>query len=253
MAQARIRSIKPDIWESGRIGRRSLLARMTFIGLISLADDMGRGRAGSAFLFGRLHPYAKDITPENFNRALQELVNISDEEKEAGKKPLVVLYEIAGDYFYFLPGWFEHQNIDRPSESALPPPPGWEPIPTRGSGVKGTKPVGARPWLAIVEIWNAKAPAGLGRVKEVSVGRDRHLKARWSEHPEPIYWENVIQEIGRSSFLQGMASGGRGWKASIDFLLRPDSATKIIEGQYRDNGGRAGAAAPKAGKYAAAI
>lgn len=40
---ARIRSLKPVIWESEKVGRMSALSRLNFIGLISLADDHGRG------------------------------------------------------------------------------------------------------------------------------------------------------------------------------------------------------------------
>ena len=36
---ARIRTIKPSLWDSEKIGRLQDFARLTFIGLISIADD----------------------------------------------------------------------------------------------------------------------------------------------------------------------------------------------------------------------
>lgn len=250
MAQARIRSVKPEMWESERLGRRSALARLTFVGLISLADDEGRGRANRMFLFGRIHPYALDISPEQFASALEELGSLTDQERQAGKRPMVIFYQAAGDEFYFLPGWFDHQKIDRPSESTLPPPPGLELFPIQKTEKEPEKP---KPWLQIRDIWNeimrvpGHAPK-LPLIQEVGSGRERHFKARWSEHPDPSYWAEVISMIPKSSFLLG--DNPRRWRATIDWMLRPDSAAKILEGQYQDRGSpKAGAAAPVAGKY----
>ena len=70
---ARIRSVKPDIWDSEKLGRKSILARLNFKGLISLADDEGRGRGNLEYLRGRLHAYAKDVNEKKFAEAIQEL------------------------------------------------------------------------------------------------------------------------------------------------------------------------------------
>ena len=110
---ARIRTIKPELWESEKTGRLSPLARLTFIGLISLADDEGRGRAGIGFLMGRLHPYGVGVTPQLLSESLQEIENVG----------LAQLYDGAdGCSFYALPGFKDNQKIDRPSPSKLPAP-----------------------------------------------------------------------------------------------------------------------------------
>jgi hypothetical protein len=36
-----------------------------------------------------------------------------------------------------------------------------------------------------------------------------------------------------SPFCRG-ETGDRGWRASFDFLLKPDTATKVLEGKYDD-------------------
>jgi hypothetical protein len=109
----RIRSIKPEIWEDEKLGRCSVLARLNFKGLISLADDAGRGPGTAAWLRGRLHAYAEDVTSDEMRTSLEEL-------KQAG---LAVFYEVKGQTYYYLPGFLKHQKINRPSPPRFPPPP----------------------------------------------------------------------------------------------------------------------------------
>jgi hypothetical protein len=118
---ARIRTIKPEFFESQKLGSLSILARLTFTGLISLADDEGRGRAGIMFLIGRIHPYAQDVTPANLQLAIEELVSAD----------LATIYQIAACDYYQLPGWDEHQRIEKPRPSALPAPEGYSSTPPR--------------------------------------------------------------------------------------------------------------------------
>lgn len=43
-------------------------------------------------------------------------------------------------------------------------------------------------------------------------------------------WQEICQRSNGSKFLTG--GNDRGWKADIDFLLKPDKAAKILEGGY---------------------
>lgn len=106
----RIRTIKPEMWESEKLGRLSVVARLNFVGLISLADDEGRGRGDPAFLLARLHPYSTDVTAETMRVAMAELA-------ESG---LVVFYKDGPCSFYSIPTWSENQRINRASVSKLP-------------------------------------------------------------------------------------------------------------------------------------
>jgi hypothetical protein len=114
---ARIRTIKPAMWASEKLGQMSVLARLTFVGLISQADDAGRGRGAPRFLAGTLHPYAKDVSEEDLAQATTALHDAR----------LVQFYEVDGCRYYALPNWGEHQKIDRPQPSVVPPPPTNEP------------------------------------------------------------------------------------------------------------------------------
>ena len=110
----RIRSIKPSLWDSESLGRCSVLARLTFVGMISMADDDGRGRSDIRYLKARIHTYANDVDDDGLVKALGEL----DRER------CVIFYQENGSHYYSLPGWHGNQVINRRTASALPPPPG---------------------------------------------------------------------------------------------------------------------------------
>ena len=106
----RIRSIKPEFWESESLGRVSREARLLFIGLFSCCDDVGRARASSRLLASRLYPYDDD--------AFKKLPGwISELEKQG----CIRLYQVDGESYLDIPKWQNHQKIDKPSASKLPP------------------------------------------------------------------------------------------------------------------------------------
>jgi hypothetical protein len=105
----RIRSIKPEFWESESLGRVSREARLLFIGLFSCCDDVGRARASSRLLASRLFPYDEDA----FKRLP---VWISELEKQG----CIRLYQVDGESYLDIPKWQNHQKIDKPSASKLP-------------------------------------------------------------------------------------------------------------------------------------
>ena len=110
----RIRSIKPEFWKSEVVGRCSILARLTFIGMWNFADDDGRGRGSDSYLYGEIHAYSKAGTRRRFKSALKEL-----EESN-----LVEFYkDDRGCAYYWIKGFNSHQKIDHPKPSRLPPPP----------------------------------------------------------------------------------------------------------------------------------
>jgi len=105
----RIRSIKPEFWESESLGRVSREARLLFIGLFSCCDDHGRARASSRLLASRLYPYDDD--------ALKKLPAWIE---ELEKEHCIRLYKVNGESYLDIPKWLNHQKIDKPSASKLP-------------------------------------------------------------------------------------------------------------------------------------
>ena len=105
----RIRSIKPEFWESESLGRVSREARLLFIGLFSCCDDVGRARASSRLLASRLFPYDDDA----FKRLPSWIAELE-------KQGCIRIYVVDGESYLDLPKWANHQKIDKPSISKLP-------------------------------------------------------------------------------------------------------------------------------------
>lgn len=109
---ARKRMLSPEIWDNDRFGSLSLLAKIIWIGMISNADDEGRGRAAASYLKGRILPY-DELRIADIDKALLEI----------SQKMSVKLYEIEGSRFYELTHWQNWQSLNRPTKSKLPAPP----------------------------------------------------------------------------------------------------------------------------------
>jgi helix-turn-helix protein len=84
--------------------------------------------------------------------------------------------------------------------------------------------------LAVVAAWNDTV--GLPRVRNLSSGRKRKLAERLRD---PFFRDNypeAIRRIATSAFCRG--HGKNGWKADFDFLLRPDTVARAVEGAFDD-------------------
>ena len=62
--------------------------------------------------------------------------------------------------------------------------------------------------------------------------RKKKIRTRLKEKWWRDNWQSAITRAAQSPFLRGESDGG--WAADIDWFLRPDSATKILEGNYDD-------------------
>ena len=108
---ARIRSIKPEFWTSESIGRLSRDSRLLFIALWNLADDSGRIRGSLAYLSGAAFPYDDDA------RGL-----IGGWLDQLEREKMIRRYRGPdGNSYIDIPKWREHQKIDKPSPSKIPP------------------------------------------------------------------------------------------------------------------------------------
>lgn len=92
----------------------------------------------------------------------------------------------------------------------------------------------------LVEIWNAnKAPNQPAvELKAFTHGspRWRKAQARLGANP-PAYWEEVVKRIAASSFCRGEVDsrdGRKPWVAGFDFLVKPETHVKVLEGRYDD-------------------
>lgn len=106
----RIRTIKPEFPHSESMGRVSRDARLTFVLLWTVADDSGRLRGNSRMLASLLFPYDDDA-PNRIDAWLSELE----------QENCIVRYKVEGDSYIEIRNWLEHQKIDKPSPSKIPP------------------------------------------------------------------------------------------------------------------------------------
>jgi hypothetical protein len=109
----KIRTIKPAFWSSAKIASVSREARLVFIGLWNVADDEGRLLGGTKGLAGLLFEHDEDV-------GAREIASWLDQLEGCG---LIHRYSVAGVGYIDIPGFFEHQKIDRRYPSRLPPPP----------------------------------------------------------------------------------------------------------------------------------
>lgn len=109
---ARQRFIWPDIWKDPTFGRLTDAEQVMFIGLFSIADDVGRTIADPEFLRAELYTY-RDTTNKKV-RAIRDSV--------VAKVESVWLYERDGVEYIALTKWSEYQKPKYPKPSKLPPP-----------------------------------------------------------------------------------------------------------------------------------
>lgn len=83
---------------------------------------------------------------------------------------------------------------------------------------------------ALLTLWNSsKSEKQRGSIK-LTPDRLRKVKQRLEENPQMDFWSDVIRKISTSPFCNG--ENERGWVADFDFLIRPGTGTKAIEGKY---------------------
>ena len=113
---ARIRTIKPSFWAA--VSPLSHEARLFAVGLISLADDKGRFIATHAAMAGYIYPH-EEIPVPRLRRWLAEVTSLRGKDGT----PMVELYSVNGLQYGWFPKYLDHQRINRPQPSPLPPPP----------------------------------------------------------------------------------------------------------------------------------
>lgn len=109
---ARKRMISPEIWESQSFGELDLLGKVMYIGMISHADDEGRGILSAQLLKSKILPYDV-VRNADVEKALEDI----------GNKTSTLYYEVNGKSYYYLENWSKWQYIQKPIPSKLPSPP----------------------------------------------------------------------------------------------------------------------------------
>lgn len=83
---------------------------------------------------------------------------------------------------------------------------------------------------AVVDAWNNFE--GVRHVRGIAGKRGMAIKARLSDPDWRDNWQAALERIRRSSFCKG--GGDRGWVADLDWFIKPDTVTKLLEGKFDD-------------------
>lgn len=86
----------------------------------------------------------------------------------------------------------------------------------------------------ITKTWNETLPAGFPRIAVFGKERKTALRARFAEPFFRDNWRAALAKIPGSPFLSG--ENDRGWRANIDWFLRPGNVVRLMEGGYDKSG-----------------
>ena len=95
------RIIKESLCDSERIASLTDFEFRLWVGLITQADDAGRGDARPAYKKGHLFPFRERVTAKDIESALHALA----------AKGCVALYTVGGKPYFLFPSWARHQRI----------------------------------------------------------------------------------------------------------------------------------------------
>jgi hypothetical protein len=163
---ARIRSVKPEMRKSHTVCSWPYPVRWTFVGLPGYVDDLGRGLDDVRLIKAELYPLDDDMTVRKLDQHLAEI---------AASGPLC-RYEVDGKRYLHLVSWDEHQKVNRPSPSRIPPCPKHEPSPSAQVSLTedSVSPHGAR----IEPSSSSRAPAEQGTGNREQVAPDKPPRVR---------------------------------------------------------------------------
>ena len=81
---------------------------------------------------------------------------------------------------------------------------------------------------ALMRTWN-ESVTRLPQATKMTPDRRRHCVSRLQEEPSLTIWRNVFVRLEASDFACGVAGG---WRADFDFVLKPGTLMKVMEGKY---------------------
>lgn len=170
------RILKESIRVSESIDRLSWFEEVLFYRLIVSCDDFGRYDGRPAIIKNMLFPLKEKLTTQTVLNAINNLASAE----------LVVLYEVEGKPYLYLPGWNEHQTV-RAKKSKYPAPDD-----------------GAETSASICNQMQANAPVIQSNTKSNSISesesnseRDGAFERFWA-----IYPKKVGKEAARRAFAK---------------------------------------------------
>jgi hypothetical protein len=110
------RAIHPSMADSETLAECSVLAQLLFDRLITQADDQGRLKGSARHVRATCVPLLDDVTTADVDSALEELAKVG----------AILRYQLDGQPFVQIAGWWEYQQMRFTWPSRLPAPEGWQ-------------------------------------------------------------------------------------------------------------------------------
>lgn len=235
----RIRTVKPDWWNHRIMAKLPDRVQLFAIGLLNYADDEGLFWADPVLIRNAIRPF--DENTGVVTECLQELIKI---------KWIEIRTHPTEGQIGFIVNFKKHQRINKPTPSKirdywLQADSGSAPVVLRDECAgdsaqegKGKEEEGrgkgadAPPHASNFKTaWN-ELPPPFPKVRDWTDARNKALKARCADSNWTAGYSEALKRMARSGFCRG--KNDRTWIADVDFFLRPDTVTKILEGKYDD-------------------
>ena len=193
------RIIKESICTSDKIASLTDFEFRVWIGLITQADDAGRGDARPAIIKGRIFPLRDRVTSKEIDAAVHGLA----------AKGCVSLYTVGGKPYFWFPTWSEHQRI-RDVKPKYPGPEDADDIlPQPAAGCGGLPP---------------KSNPIQSESESISESKESDFDAFWAAYP---------RKVGKADARKAFKK----IKAPLDTLLAAIDRQKQSD-QWQKNGGQ---------------
>jgi hypothetical protein len=256
---ARTRYIKPDFFDDTSIAELTMEARLLYIGLWTMMDRRGICLLEPRLIKKTIFGYDDKISVVKVSHLLAELIDggfvrkVQYDEKEWLFCPTFGRHQkfhVDEKPKYLIPEAILHDAASAPGSHPADPPPTMINATAKRAGTgtgtgTGTQSGANAPgpngppspaWLA--ETWNQHS-GSLKKLQEpqsLSSDRERAARARLKEKPEPRMWVEVISRMAKNSFCLGKKNSEKHkhWKADFDWLIRPGTVDRFLEGKYDD-------------------
>jgi hypothetical protein len=212
------------------LGPLGEFAQILYPLIVTCTDDFGR-MDGDAFTVKHTVFSTSPRTEAEFNQALHGMAAVG----------LIQRYEVEGRIYLQVNDFDPHQpGLHKRRASRFPEAPGnSRQVPEIPSELRREEEQelrreqegeGAAAPAALLSTWNAHR-GELPEALRLTPDRHRHAKARLAEHSDLAWWVDVVRRMALSAFCRG-ETGQKGWRADFDFLVRPGTAEKVLEGKY---------------------
>jgi len=199
--------IDPGIWTDDGFLALGFKERLLFIGLISHADDDGRGSAEPRSIRAKVFP-GDELSDEEILEMAEVLC----------RRMRVTVYEVGGVRYYQLDRWRSHQYIKDRKPSTMPAPTsggdGADVGPTSARERPGSGPTSARDLRPM----NEGMKEGKERRADAGPAEDRPSSRSWTVAWYREYTKRTAQALEPST--EAYADAAKAWKrAKPDALL----------------------------------